>query len=397
MIARLQEVTTEDPVGFVWKSLRFFLDRDFVAGRIAAAHPGVSASNPNVRKQAEQLGHCIRQGEEYFRASAQVGLATRPVLLYYGAVSLARALILLRKDGNHSFDGQRKSGKHRHHGLELGDSFRNVKADASPEQFFDSLEVICHAQGGTPWGQFPVFYDSLQPDTYIVEIQGHLEDSPGWRSEAREPRACCPDAPAIGVLPDRRWSALGLMKALPDLFETMVQSGMRSYLVRGLTRIERSVRGGVLLGENKVTVTCLGATPEDLKTLFPKWKGKQPGGRVEADAGPDVVITWGAEPGNYLPQGAWLPPCVGSIPGKNYYLTKEEEYLPEPASLYALLFAFGMLCRYHADIWMRAVERQVHTAEIIDALLNVCFRKFPNLILNQLTDTHHSVFIYIRG
>jgi len=118
MITRLKDTTSEDPNEYVWKNLRYFQDAKRVAEQIADYHQA-DKGEPNLRKQATQLGYCIRQAEEYFRASSQVGLATRPTLLYYGAASLTKALVLLRLDGNHSFDALRKSKKHQHHGLDL--------------------------------------------------------------------------------------------------------------------------------------------------------------------------------------------------------------------------------------------------------------------------------------
>jgi len=59
--------------------------------------------------------------------------------------------------------------------------------------------------------------------------------------------------------------------------------------------------------------------------------------------------------------------------------------------MFVLMFCLGMLSRYHADIWMNVIDHHVQVAEITDTLLNVCYRKFPNLILDQLTFTHHCI------
>jgi hypothetical protein len=52
-----------------------------------------------------------------------------------------------------------------------------------------------------------------------------------------------------------------------------------------------------------------------------------------------------------------------------------------------------MLARYSPDIWRRAIDKQVHVAEVADTLLKVDYRKFPNLILNQLTSTHYELHV----
>jgi YaaC-like protein len=61
----------------------------------------------NLKKQGKQIGYCLRQGEEYFQASEGVDLATRPLLLYYGCVSLSQ----VKKDGTFSLDANRRSGR----------------------------------------------------------------------------------------------------------------------------------------------------------------------------------------------------------------------------------------------------------------------------------------------
>src|SRR5581483_12148107 len=99
MIEGFKEVTTEDPVRQTWRFLRFFLDVPYVSKLLNQIHNVPEGKfKADIHKQATQIGYCIRQAEEYFRASLQVSLATRPTLLYYGAMSLSQALFLLRKD-----------------------------------------------------------------------------------------------------------------------------------------------------------------------------------------------------------------------------------------------------------------------------------------------------------
>src|SRR5262249_28229362 len=134
----------------------------------------------NVRKQAVQLGYCIRQAEEYFRASSHVGLPTRPLLLYYGAMSLTKALTLLRLDGNHSFDGLRKSNRHNHHGLDLVGQAKPPGKEDRSDTFFRSIECRCHTEGNppSPWGHFGLFYLSLRPPAARLPIELVVQNIP---------------------------------------------------------------------------------------------------------------------------------------------------------------------------------------------------------------------------
>jgi hypothetical protein len=96
----------------VWKYLRLFLNVDGTVVKISEMHKVPKGEHEaNLKKQGKQIGYCLRQGEEYFQASEGVDLATRPLLLYYGCVSLSQALVLVKKDGTFSLDANRRSGR----------------------------------------------------------------------------------------------------------------------------------------------------------------------------------------------------------------------------------------------------------------------------------------------
>src|SRR5437667_11322657 len=100
MMTGVRNVTSENPVLEIWKSLRLFLNSDRTVRELRRIHSIEAGQHEtNLKKQATQIGYCIRQAEQYFTAAAQVGLATKPVLLYYGCVGLSQALVLLQRDG----------------------------------------------------------------------------------------------------------------------------------------------------------------------------------------------------------------------------------------------------------------------------------------------------------
>lgn len=182
MINGISDITSENPIQEIWKLLRFFKDANFCK-KYHCQYLGISQEDyvqnkSNINKQVEQIGYCIRQAEEYFKASSQVGLATRPNLLYYGAVSLSKALILLRQDGKHSLDWLRNKEKHQHHGLTLKRAFKDTDKVISVKDFFETIQCKCYYQEiidtGTgqkkmiPWGHFPLLYESLAPNFITV-------------------------------------------------------------------------------------------------------------------------------------------------------------------------------------------------------------------------------------
>src|SRR4028119_528656 len=178
MIRYFTEITAENPLKEVWKLLRFFRDVQFASEQhrrlLNISEEQYKKHKKYIEKQAKQIGYCIRQAEEYFQASSQVGLATRPNLLYYGAVSLSQALILLKQNGEYSLDARRNTQKHNHHGLELKSLVKNFKADDDGiEAFFNSLQCNCFTKSDKgqkiAWGHFPLFYQSLVPCAFSID------------------------------------------------------------------------------------------------------------------------------------------------------------------------------------------------------------------------------------
>lgn len=91
--------------------------------------------------------------------------------------------------------------------------------------------------------------------------------------------------------------------------------------------------------------------------------------------------------------GAYWPDIVDDINGRKFYILRPEAYIPEPATHFVLLYCLGMLARYYPDIWMRAIDENVQIAKLTDSLLNIIYRKFPNLMLDQMTWVKHYVHL----
>ena len=101
----------------IWSGLSRFQNVSFTAERIHTLQQVSKAQSRNVRKQAEQLRYCLIQAREYFSAARSVTSATKPVLLYYGLMSLAIAEMLMKQTEDSSID--RARAQHSHHGLTL--------------------------------------------------------------------------------------------------------------------------------------------------------------------------------------------------------------------------------------------------------------------------------------
>lgn len=95
-----------------------------------------------VQDTAEKVVISIKQAEEYYRAANSVGLLTKPVLLYYGMVSLSKALV----DSTYCVPSPEKS-----HGLNI-----------TYEGDLPNLEVKINR-----YGAYQTFRDSYINDTFL--------------------------------------------------------------------------------------------------------------------------------------------------------------------------------------------------------------------------------------
>ena len=83
--------------------------------------------------------------------------------------------------------------------------------------------------------------------------------------------------------------------------------------------------------------------------------------------------------------GNYFPDMIQDLFGRIYFIYNVEEYIQELANLYICFFCTGMFCRYHPDYWMYWIEKNVSFKHLMETLCSIAIRKFPNLILNQLT------------
>ncbi|MHA2061640.1 MAG: YaaC family protein, partial [Candidatus Sifarchaeia archaeon] len=68
---------------------------------------------------------------------------------------------------------------------------------------------------------------------------------------------------------------------------------------------------------------------------------------------------------------------------------KDRAFTNEAAAHYLLMFCLSMLVRYYPDEWIYLLERGHEIVNYIRYFINLSVRKFPNLILNEMTNTVH--------
>jgi len=402
LIERVQELVAEEPTREVWKRLRYFLD-PASASDLIRRRQGLSPGQfeADVKKQAHQLGFSILQAEEYFTASERVSLPTRPVLLYYGAVSLSKALILVAKDGTHSYDALRRGNRHQHHGLVLSRRILSKPtATSTLEGFLESVSCRVHTNpSGLPWGHFPLFYQALSTPVFQYKKEVH-DDFRGssllWSLEVIDG----PPGISLDELCERSLALLDLVRALPDLYFALRDLNLTPSVARGSLRMreERIHTGNPDGTKNLSRILQIwdffvdGIDPPDKASLLGFLAEINTDLRIITDYGPNIHMRMSLErlPQDDFPR-RYFPDVIQDAHSRSYYVLEPKKYLDEPASYLAILFSLGMVARYYPDVWMKSIQQNVRLAEFLDTVLNLVYRRFPNLILDQMTLVKHYV------
>lgn len=90
---------------------------------------------------------------------------------------------------------------------------------------------------------------------------------------------------------------------------------------------------------------------------------------------------------------SYFPDIVDDLNGRLCYIIDPVSYIQEPASLFMIQYCFSMLSRYSPDIWMKLIKENIVFTEFVETLLQIIGRKFPILILDQMTRIKHFIHI----
>jgi hypothetical protein len=208
------------------------------------------------------------------------------------------------------------------------------------------------------------------------------------------PQACA-DLLSLDQMSSASWSVLELVQTLPDLYRILRDSGIGSSLCRGsesIAIVQRDERQDDGTWTTKTTDSTFsyaldGITHQQRDQLVPFLQTRNSDLKVVSDIGANMVL----RETHTNSRSPYHPDIVQDIHGKLYFIVDPANYLPEIGSMLAILFCFSMLARYYPDVWMARIDGEARTREFIDYVLNICYRKYPNLALDQLTTTKHHV------
>ena len=389
-------VKTNNPTEDAWRRLKRYHNEELAVRQIQS---GLSIDerskyDRDIRKQANQVSYAIRQAEEYFIAATNVSLATKPVLLYYGIVSLGRAISLLRLNGEYSFDYLRKTARHNHHGLEFR---KDLNAKCVKRATLEELlsRIRCSAfvnQQKEPWGQFAIIWKASTPDAVVVPLD--LDIAVAETSNKMSVHRVFPSFNTIDyqTLSSLDLSCMRLFSQIPEMVDVMNDLGLLTNLRQAnvnfseVRRIGIKVDGKVheQISEIKCGFWVYDVSDADYTALS----------KLASDKNPEMVIS---QPYPKMAQGyyehqkrhdedstVWLPDMVQAINGRPYLLTTDAIRMPLFCIHYAILFMFSMIARYYPDVWVPWVSMSPGVAEFLDFYLSSATQVLPWLTTNEI-------------
>jgi len=317
----------------------------------------------NSTEKASQISFCLRQASEYYQASKQATILTKPVLLYYGMLNLCKALILLKNPGI-SLQNSLTT-----HGL------RHV----SPTSNSSLLALSCRVEKSAK----SVFYNLLRAATKdrftiqtIINSNSAIQDSASDYSKQ--------SLIAVG----KNYRISDVVIVIPELFELLL--GTTNLCPRIVPISHFSFRQKVDKQERSFTYSAAriiirhGRYPKIKKLIksFEKkselrdWKLKEDRWDVF-----EYVIPAKVQKFSY-------PDIRETVFREQFgvFLSRRKFRLSEIVSHFLLMFILGDAARYLPYIWNRLIDKKTSQKALIETFIGISEIKFPLLVLRELRD-----------
>jgi len=370
-----REIITENPYKEMWNHLNYFADADYVDKKVRERFELKDGKHVNcTKKRAKSIAYSMQQAHNYFRASQEVDLSVKPVLIYYGMVSLANVIFL------YNLDSLKSPKIERDHGLELkpindsGNSTQGILENIS-------CEICKNKDSGQPYGHFKNFYNSIVPE--CVFVKQTFSENDNFLS-CKKPFENVKKL-EIGNLVVRKFELLTMLRFLPDMIGQLHLNSIDQNLCSGVLehKARKPKQNKEIIIEINFSINELSSEKKEyFENLYRQNKAISSSSISNYPRNLHFLYKSEIESENH-----YFPDMVQDLQGNIYYIYNAEEYIQELANLYICFYCTGMLCRYSPDYWMNWLEKNVGFRHLMDSLCSVAIRKFPNLILNQLTQS----------
>jgi YaaC-like Protein len=325
---------TDQPYSTMWAHLRL-LSHEQNARRLLQNNMGGARTRPTVQsilldQKAAQLSYCVLQAYEYYQAAESVTINTSPLLYFYGMLSLAKATIIAN-------DPDKLLDDIRFHGLQHDKARRTNTVE-------DQVAIL---NGG-------VF------DDFINVVAGF-----------RFPRGATFGFKVV----------LSISPELSNMYERYYPEKARCMYLYNIETLSKDPYKLRVRPQVRTKEEAYARIPE-LANDFDAEAGVHDGQAISLISKPTL-----RQPPEYF--RAYAPVVggryiVGSLP---FILdgARDTCYLSPPVSDYISMYILSDCVRYQQELWGSVVQgKKTGVLGMIDLLIAVSKRRFPNLILDQL-------------
>lgn len=370
----MEWITCEDTYEESWRRLLEFANLDIAFEHIEKLHGKANNKTKSLyTKQSKQIRVCLLQAKEYFEAAKNSSLFTQPNHLYYGAVSLTTALMLIKGDGEHSLDFLRRDGKNSHHGLDFTFSSDIKTSQEGLKLLENSYIKIC------PNGQFKNWYRTLtakQP-VYALNI----------KNKSRSQTTGYDIIGSFNILNfddliNKKVKLIDAIYKLPDLQSDLLRYNLETKTVRGDIQLTRDM----IKDQQQINFTfhhaCSASLLRDIVNQFNSKDEVMFCYNFNEDENNGHIHTKMCKL-----SGLSFPDTRETL-DHNLLFYKDPICYPELVDLYLISYSLSMLSRYFPDIWISFIESHCKGAKLVERIVRLLLVKIPNLILNQIFDTN---------
>lgn len=345
MAKRIRKMISEDPYQKMWDTYVYFESEPTTKAFLEQVYEKreVTESKRLAFQNTPKFIYFIKQAREYFHAAKQSHILVKPLLTYYGMMSLMKAVVLTMDPTYPSTTSV----------LRHGITTRKIK---KLDYVFHEDEVKIQKEG-----LVPLFYQLLTNKDH-------------W--------------------PQNKYRVKDLLALVPELHESFCR-------LYGTSFIEPLFIAGKKDDETGNTLVYIAEsifdiTQGDLNQWLNKINHWNQGESRFVSVKPSSSGLW--ELHWQHPSQTHVYDCADGFNNSlflqdfkgRYYIYRsvdQLEPLPEVLIQYLLMYNLGMLCRYETELWGEIIfSFSSGDMYMINELLNITMRKFPNLILNLLFD-----------
>lgn len=342
----IKHIYCEDPYQKMWDMLVFFesepITKNFLMKRYN--ENGYKDSFKLAFVNTSKFIYFIKQAKEYFISANKSNILVKPLLIYYGMMSLIKAVILTKDP-----DYPNKTGVLRH-----GITTRKLKKS---NYHFHEDEIKIQKEGLLPW--FYTIMHNSNDNSYTSNkiIEGN-------KYKIKDLLAMIPELHNTYTLLYNEYHMLPFtIKQFTNSSVELIFPINSLKIFTGDIQLIEQLNNNSYDHDNNFTLNNIN---NDLISII--WNGK---------------ITNPIKYANFFANKLLIQDIKG-----NYYLRKftdNNDILPDILIDYMLMYNLGMLCRYETELWGEIIFS--FTSEdmyIINEFVNLSMRKFPNLIINEL-------------